>query len=282
MKKTLVALAAMAAAKAMPEDATRNAAAETLRVGLVKMGDICLLNFQTLKRYIESAFTDRDVWDIQFKAAGQQYYADAANKDWESMELLNQAAKNYIAVPANNTLLLGTAPNLNMPAAFQAALTLAATNFSAQYLAFKSAEETASATAAKINANNLCYRTLIGMLKDGQVIFANDEETKKMFVFSTLWDLINPPVAGMKGEVKVTGTNVPIVGATISIQKEGEVALDILTDDYCPASIPKKDFINYYSKSTLNYGFIVINNNSTKTNDKDEILGVLRCDPEDI
>jgi hypothetical protein len=225
------ALAAMAAAKAMPDDATRNAAAETLRVGLVKMGDICLLNFQTLKRYIESAFTDRDVWDIQFKAAGQQYYADAANKDWESMELLNQAAKNYIAVPANNTLLLGTAPNLNMPAAFQAALTLAATNFSAQYLAFKSAEETASATAAKINANNLCYRTLIGMLKDGQVIFANDEETKKMFVFSTLWDLINPPVAGIKGEVKVTGTNVPIVGATISIQKEGEVALDILTDE---------------------------------------------------
>lgn len=52
-----------------------------------------------------------------------------------------------------------------------------------------------------------------------------------MFVFSTLWDLINPPVAGIKGEVKVTGTNVPIVGATISIQKEGEVALDILTDE---------------------------------------------------
>jgi len=59
-------------------------------------------------------------------------------------------------------------------------------------------------------------------------------------------------------------------------------SLDILTDDYCPASIPKKDFINYYSKSTLNYGFIVINNNSTKTNDKDEILGVLRCDIQDI
>ena len=35
----------------------------------------------------------------------------------------------------------------------------------------------------------------------------------------------------MKGEVKVTGTNVPIVGATVSIQKEGEVTLDILTDE---------------------------------------------------
>ena len=59
-------------------------------------------------------------------------------------------------------------------------------------------------------------------------------------------------------------------------------SLDVLTDDYCPASIPKKDFINYYSKSTLNYGFIVINNNSTKTNDKNEVLGVLRVSEEDI
>ncbi len=35
----------------------------------------------------------------------------------------------------------------------------------------------------------------------------------------------------MKGEVKSTGTNAPISGATVSIQKQGEVAFDILTDD---------------------------------------------------
>ena len=223
------ALAAELAAKTLPDDVTRSATAETLRVSLVKMGDICLLNFRTLKSYIESAFTDRDVWEIQFKAAGQQYYAEAGNKDWESMELLNVAAKNYLTT--NNTLLLGTAPNLNMPATFTASLTLAATNFANQYLTFKSAEETSSATAVKINANNACYRTLTGMLRDGQVIFANDLETKKLFVFSTLWDLINPPVAGMKGDVKVNGSNEPIVGATISIQKVGEVAFEMLTDD---------------------------------------------------
>ena len=223
------ALAAVAAAKALPDDVTRSAAAETLRVGLVKMGDICLLNFRLLKSYIESAFADRDVWEIQFKAAGQQYYAKAGNEDWESMELMNVAAKNYLT--ANNTLLLGTAPNLNMPATFTASLNLAATNFAAQYLSFKSAEETSTATATKITANNACYRTLTGMLRDGQVIFANDLETKKLFVFSSLWDLINPPVAGMKGEVKVSGTNEPIGGATISIQKEGEVAFEMLTED---------------------------------------------------
>jgi len=35
----------------------------------------------------------------------------------------------------------------------------------------------------------------------------------------------------MKGDVKVRGTNVPIVSATVSIQKEGEVALNIQSDD---------------------------------------------------
>lgn len=223
------ALAAIAAAKALPDDSTRGAAAEILRIALVKMGKICLLNFQTLKSYIETAFTDRDVWNAQFKAAGSDYYREASNQDWESVELLNQSAKNYLL--ANNALLLGIAPNLNMPATFAAAFTTAATNFSNQYLAFKSAEETSGATAIKIAANNLCYRTLTGMFRDGQVIFANDLETRKLFVFRTIWDLINPPVAGIKGEVKVTGTNVPIVGATISIQEDGEVAIDILTDE---------------------------------------------------
>lgn len=46
-----------------------------------------------------------------------------------------------------------------------------------------------------------------------------------------LWELINPPVAGVKGEVKVSGTNVPIVGAIVTTQKEGEVAFEMLTDD---------------------------------------------------
>jgi hypothetical protein len=216
----------------MPDDAARSAVAETLRVGVVKMGDTCLLNFRFLKSYIEGAFADEDVWDAQFKAAGQNYYADAANGDWESMELMNQSAKNYLNT--NNALLVGVAPNLNMPAAFGGATGTygtAATNFTAQYLLFKSAEETSVATAAKIIANNNVYKTTIKMMKDGQLIFDGDDETKKMFTFSSIWDLINPPVAGIKGQVKVSGTNTPIGGATISIQKDGEVAQDILTED---------------------------------------------------
>ena len=115
------AVAAIAAAKALPDDSTRGAVAESLRITLVKNGKTCLLNFQVLKSYIETAFTDRDQWPVQFKAAGSDYYREASQEDWESMELLNQSAKNYLT--ANNTLLLGVAPNLNMPATFTASFT---------------------------------------------------------------------------------------------------------------------------------------------------------------
>ena len=222
------ALAAISSAKALPDDVSRGAVAESLRITMVKASKTCLLNFQMLKSYIETAFSDRDQWPIQFKAAGSEYYRDAASENWESLELLNQSAKNYLST--NNALLLGTAPNLNMPAGFTATFTAAANSFSNQYLAFKSAEETSIATAAKISANNACYRTMMGMMKDGQIIFANDVETKKLFVFTTLWDLINPRVAGIRGMVKVAGSNEALT-ATITIQKEGEQAIELQTDD---------------------------------------------------
>ena len=145
------------------------------------------------------------------------------------MELLNQSAFNYLNT--NNTLLLGVAPNLNMPATFTLSYKNAATAFSNQYADFKSAEETSPATAAKITSNNKCFRTMMSMMKDGQLIFANDLETKKLFVFNSLWDLINPPVSGIKGMVKANGSNEPLAGAKISIQKEGEVSNEILTEE---------------------------------------------------
>ena len=222
------ALAALALAKAMPDDAARTTESETLRVGLVDMGKVCTQNFKKLKSYIETAFPNRALWEIQFEGAGQDYYADAANEDWESVEMLMASGKNYLL--ANNTLLLGVAPNLNMPATFAAAFHAASSDFSAQYVAFKNAEETGVATAAKIMANNACYRTATDMMRDGRVIFENDFASMKLFEFTTIWDMINPPVSGIKGVVKVVGTNVPLVGAVVKTQKVGDVAMETVTD----------------------------------------------------
>jgi hypothetical protein len=51
-----------------------------------------------------------------------------------------------------------------------------------------------------------------------------------LFVFKTIWELVNPPVSGVKGTVKVVGTNAPLAGAVVKTQKTGEVAVQTLTD----------------------------------------------------
>ena len=251
------ALAALDAAKAMPDDVARSATAETMRVGLVKQGDICLLNFTKLKGYIETAFTDSDVWGIQFGAAGGDYYREASNADWEKMNMLNQSMKNYINL--NSTLLQGVAPNLNMPVAFIAQQIADMTSFSAKYLAFKNAEETAPATAAKINANNACYRTMMQLMRDGQRIYAKDEANRSLFVFSTLWSMINPSIAGVNGSVLDSISFLPIENVVMTAQMSGAPAVVINVDSNGDfgEQLPTGDYV--LTISALGYNTQTIN-----------------------
>jgi hypothetical protein len=50
-------------------------------------------------------------------------------------------------------------------------------------------------------------------------------------VFSNLLALINPPVAGVKGSIKETGTNKIIEGVQLTAQLEGEIAKGIDLDE---------------------------------------------------
>jgi len=222
------ALAAITAAKAMPDDDARSGASELLHIGLVNMGTICTQNFQFLKSYIDTAYPDPQVQKVQYVIAGQNYYRDATKGDWESLVLLNTNAKNYLALPANLTGL--TAGN-NMPAAFVVTQKTGSDNFDAQYASFKLAEETSVETANKIKANNLCYKSGIAMMKDAQTMFMNEPEILTKFIFKNLLDLINPPVAGIKGNVKEAGTNVVIANATVMAQKDGSPAESVALDD---------------------------------------------------
>jgi hypothetical protein len=222
------AMAAVTAAKAMPDEQARSTEAEMLRTVVVGRGKTCLKNFQKLKSYIETAFPDREHWNIQFEGAGQSYYAGASNEEWESMEAMNQSGKNYIA--ANAALLAGVPAGSNMPATFAAAFTADADGFTTKYLEFKVAEETSEDTAAKITANNEVYRKGMDMMRDGQVIYMDNLEVRKLFVFNTLLELINPPANGVKGSVKATVTNEPLAGAKVKTQKTGEVAVETIAD----------------------------------------------------
>lgn len=221
------ALGAVASAKAMPDDDARSGASELLHIGLVNMGKVCLQNFQFLKSYIDTAFTDPAVQKVQYVIAGQNYYRDASRQDWESMTLMNTSAKNYLANAGNVTALTA---NSNMPATFVATQKTASDNFDLQYSNFKLAEETSVETAAKIKANNLCYHSGISMLKDAQVIFMNEPEILTKFVFGNLLALINPPVAGIKGNIKEAVTNEIITNGRISAQRDGFPADDVPVD----------------------------------------------------
>lgn len=222
-------LASIASAKAMPDDDARSGSSVVLRIGLVNMGKICLQNFQFLKGYIESAFVGKDLQNAQFVIAGMNYYSGAGNEDWEMMVSLNSSAKNYLALPANVTAL--TAGN-NMPATFVATQKTASDNFDVQYASFKLAEETSVETANKIKANNLCYHAGMQMLSDGQKIFMNEPEILTKFVYSNLLALINPAVAGVKGNIKEAITNDVIANGKISAQRDGFPADDVPVDVY--------------------------------------------------
>ena len=221
------ALSAIASAKALPDDDARSGASELLHITLVNMGKICLQNFQFLKSYIDTAYPDTAVQKVQYVIAGQNNYRDASRQDWESMVSMNTSAKNYLANAGNVTAL--TAGN-NMPATFVTTQKTASDNFDAQYANFKLAEETSVETANKIKAHNLCYQSGSSMLKDAQVIYMNEPEILTKFVFSNLLALINPPVAGIKGNVKEVVTNAVISNAKISAQRDGEPADDVPVD----------------------------------------------------
>jgi hypothetical protein len=217
---------AIAAAKALPDLQARGEPAETLRVSLVTQGETCRQNFRKLKSYIVTAYPDPLVQKPKFGAAGQLYYRDSGNEDWESIASLNQSDSNFIAAESV-ALLAGN----NMPAAFQAAYDGDAATFLATYNSFKSAEQTSEETAEKIEANNAIFKTGMGMMKVGQVIFINEADVLVKFTFQSLWDLINPPVAGVKGNVKRASDNLPLSGARVTAQQAGEPIEETSTDE---------------------------------------------------
>ena len=126
------AKAAIAAAKALPDNQARGEAAESLRVSLVDQAETCRQNFQKLKSYIVTAYPNKALHKGKFEAAGQLYYDGASNEDWESVSQLNQSGSNFIA--ANSVALLAGA---NMPVGFQAAYDGDASTFLSTYDNFK-------------------------------------------------------------------------------------------------------------------------------------------------
>jgi hypothetical protein len=183
-QKGLDALASVAAAEALPDEAAREAIHVLLRKELVNLGDRCLILWSDLSSYIRDGFPEEE-YDAQRNAAGHGYYARASNSDWEGMKGLMKSGADFIA--ANDAALTAG----GMPSIFVTRFTDTRTQFLAKYLEFTQAEElTKTMTDAKVEANNRVYRDLMAMFDDGQRIFRYEASVRHQFTFSRVLQMI--------------------------------------------------------------------------------------------
>ena len=201
------------AAKALPDYQARNSTAEIMRVQLIDTNKASCDLWQKLKRYISYAFPSSQ-WQIQWDAAGMNYYLNASNLNWDSTEQLMNAGKAFIT--ANSAALL---LNNNMPAGFAATFTTATTTFTARHQAYlQEREDVRIDTQTKIVANNQIYSNLIAMLADGKIIYENDPAVKNEFTLTTLMSIVsNSGLSGVKGTVADAVSRNPKAGATVTI-----------------------------------------------------------------
>ena len=214
-------LAEIDTAANLPDDQARNAKAESERITLTQIADTCLANWQKLKRYIADAFP-AEQQKPNLEAAGYQYYDKAGNYNWDSLQGLLTAGQTYIT---NNLAVLQA--NQNMPATFVSNFSSEKTAFDTLHQQFLQSEELSQqGTEAKIIANNTVYSNLMSMFLDGQEIYKTNEVIKKQFVFEQVLNLVSGTgTAGIKGYITIFGTNTPIQGAKIGIDKINKTTL---------------------------------------------------------
>lgn len=199
-------------AEAMKDDQQRGADAELFRTQLVTLNRTVLDNFQDLKSYINEVFLEVER-KSQYEAAGQQYFNNGAENNWEKTKQLTVASISYIA--ANSVKLLNG--GLNMPATFEPDYKADALDFVNKYDAFIDAKKQKDNTENKIVANNALYDLAQDLCLDGQKVFRSDAGKAEEFIYSKVLESIDPPGSA---SLNVTGllseTGDPAKGAKFS------------------------------------------------------------------
>ena len=104
--------------------------------------------------------------------------------------------------------------------------------------------------------------------------FSNSPALKKVFVrgrhtgvnciFTTQYLYAVPPIVRSNCDYVVCG----------QINRQ---SIQILADEYLSGDLERKDFISLYNRATRDYSFLVINCNSVKSDDPNEIYGILKA-----
>ncbi len=213
------------AAKALPDVEMRNSESQELRVLCRGAADKCIKHWKMLRGYIQEAYSP-EIAPSKLEAAGKVSYDAIGKYNWEQIDGMNSSAKVFMA--ANSAVLIA---NGFMPATFEADYTALSDDFDTQYDAFKHARQTSEDTDEKISANNTIYEETMRMCEDAKMLFADADAVVKKFEFAKVKEMVSPPgSASLKFMVENFATNEKVEGVAVTIQQEGEPALNAVTN----------------------------------------------------
>ena len=209
-------LAALEAARALPDEDNREEVHKTFRVEMKSLAATCLIKWSNLGTYIRDGFSE-DVYDNKRLAAGYNYYASASHENWGDMKGLMQ--DGLLFLNANTTVLTDDG---GMPATFAAEFEAAKDAFELKYQAFLQAEEDAKVlTDQKVRANNALYRDLMKMFEDGKKIFREEAAIREQFTFDRVLSLVS-------GRSSTTSSSIPATVVELGVfiyDEETELAI---------------------------------------------------------
>lgn len=184
-------IAAIHAARALPDGQARYAEAEDLRVTLAEKHEGVMGKWNSLDRYISKAFTGAH-YKPRVEEAGKGYYTKAAAQNWEYVQLLMEAGKTFIT--NHNAALLADG---GMPAGFAADYDLKKLEFDTVYNNFMDKRQDAQEqTDAKIEANNAIYADGRAIMEDGKHIFRGNASVRDRFIWERVLEMLSSPGAG--------------------------------------------------------------------------------------
>ena len=134
----------------------------------------------------------------------------------------------------------------------------------------KSAIKHCSGQVVLLVLDDVCSDTYFHHSKTFKQIFTKGRHYKITLIITAQYPYHIPPIARVNCDWFLVG----------QINTQG---LEILCTEFIAGDISKQDFIKMYYKATSNYGFLLINNNSTKSNaDLNSLYGTVKVPIEEI
>jgi len=181
-----------------------------------------------LRGYIRSAWPDAVDRRVRMGEAGFGDYDKVMELNWDVVQGVMNTMKDFIAKHEGDLLMGGE----NMPANFKADFDALADVVIAdvgKYVTTKMLIPTM--TQEKVRLNNIAYAMGMEICRDGQEFFKKNPAVRRMFTWLDILKAVTPAgAAGLRGTVKMEGSNFGLAGVVIEMQKESGTPVTFATD----------------------------------------------------